>query len=106
VISALSRRTRWLLVAGAVVVALLVNVAWVVLGPHGGGERGKIESEIRRAWAGNGVAPRTVTCAESDSRWTCTIESSRGDMVHCPIGDASTFYSNPAAALQAVCRVE
>jgi hypothetical protein len=106
VISALTRRTRWLLVAGAVVVALAVNIAWVALGPDDGGDRGRIESEIRRAWTANGVAPQTVTCTESDALWTCEIRSSRGDTVHCPIGDASAFYRNPSAALQASCRVE
>jgi hypothetical protein len=106
VTSALTRRTRWLLVAGAVVVALLVNVAWVAFGPDDGGERGRIESEIRRAWTVNGVAPRAVSCAESDTVWTCEVVSARGDLVHCPIGHASAFYTNPNAALQASCRVQ
>jgi hypothetical protein len=91
-------------VAGALLVALAVNVAWVTLGPDDGGDRKKIEAEVRRAWTAKGAAPREVTCTRSGGRWTCEIESSRGDRVDCPIGDASAFYRNPDGLLQATCR--
>ena len=87
-------------------IALLVNVAWVAFGPDDGGERGRIESEVRRAWEDKGVAPRAVTCAQTGAAWNCDVESARGDRVHCPIGNASAFYRNPDAALRAACRVE
>jgi hypothetical protein len=106
VTSALTRRTRWLLVAGAVVLALLINVAWVAFGPDDSGQRREIETAIRRTWTGNGVSPRTVNCTQSDATWTCVIESSRGDIVRCPVGSASAVLGNPAAALQASCRTD
>jgi hypothetical protein len=106
VTSALTRRTRWLLLAGAVLVALLVNVAWVAFGPGDGGDRTRIESAVRKAWDASGTAPRTVACSQSDASWTCVIESARGDTVRCPVGDASVVLKNTAAALQASCRVE
>ena len=93
--SALTRRTRWLLVAGAVVLALLVNVAWVAFGPDDSGQRGEIENAVRRVWSSNGQAPRTVTCSESDGTWTCVVESARGDIVRCRVGAAATFLANP-----------
>jgi hypothetical protein len=106
VTSALTRRTRWLLVAGAVILALLVNVAWVAFGPDEGGQRGEVESAVRHTWSANGQTPRTVNCSQSDGAWTCEIESARGDIVRCPIGPAGPFLSKPAAALQASCRTE
>jgi hypothetical protein len=106
VTSALTRRTRWLLVAGAVVVALLVNVAWVAFGPGEGNKGREIESAIRQAWSDTGHTPRTVTCSESDAVWTCDIQSMGGQVVHCPVGGASAFFANPKAALRTSCRVE
>jgi hypothetical protein len=106
VTSALTRRTRWLLVAGAVILALLVNVAWVAFGPDDSGQRGEVESAVRQAWASKGQAPRTVDCSESDGAWTCVVESARGDSVRCSLGTAATFLANPKAALQSSCRVE
>jgi hypothetical protein len=106
VTSALTRRTRWLLVAGAVVVALLVNVAWVAFGPGEQSRGSEIESAIRRAWVDSGRTPRTVTCNETEAAWTCQIESARGDTVVCPIADATVFFRNPPAVLQASCRVQ
>jgi hypothetical protein len=106
VTSALTRRTRWLLVAGAVLIALLANVAWVAFGPDEGGERGKVESAIRRTWTTKGIAPRAVNCSERSGSWSCDVQPARGNVVHCPIGSASAFFSNPAAALQASCRAQ
>jgi hypothetical protein len=106
VTSALTRRTRWLLVAGAVAVALLLNVAWVAFGPGEEGDRGKIESTIRRTWSANGLAPRAVTCDQADEVWSCDVESARGDVVHCPIGAADAFFTNPAASLRDSCRTQ
>jgi hypothetical protein len=106
VTSALTRRTRWLLVAGAVLVALLVNVAWVAFGPEEAGDRGAIESAIRKAWSADGLAPRAVTCSVSDAVWSCTVESARGDVVHCPVGTADAFFGDPEAALRASCRTD
>jgi hypothetical protein len=104
--SALTRRTRWLLVAGAVVLALLVNVAWVAFGPDDSGARGEVEGAVQQAWRSNGQAPRTVNCSESDGTWNCVVESARGDIVRCQVGTAATFLANPPAALRSSCRVE
>jgi hypothetical protein len=104
--SALTRRTRWLLVGGAVVVALALNLAWVAFGPDESGDRHAVESAVQRAWVSSGSAPRAVTCNESDSAWTCEIESARGDIVHCPVGTASAFFANPRAALRGSCRTD
>jgi hypothetical protein len=106
VTSALTRRTRWLLVAGAVVLALLVNVAWVAFGPGDGDRRGEIEGAVQQAWRSNGQAPRSVDCSESGGAWTCVVESARGDTVRCSLGTAGTFLANPEAALRSSCRVE
>ena len=104
--SALTRRTRWLLVAGAVILALLVNVAWVAFGPGDGGDRGKVEDAVRSTWTAKGLAPRTVHCREAAGAWSCDIEPARGRTVHCAIGSATAFFSNPVAALEQSCRSE
>lgn len=92
--------------AGALALALVVNLAWVAFGPDDAGDRSAIESSVRQLWASNGAAPRTVSCAEADGRWTCQIESARGDSVNCPIGGADAFFANPRAALSSSCRTE
>jgi hypothetical protein len=106
VTAALTRRTRWLLVAGAVTLALVVNVAWVAFGPSDGGDRRAIESAIRKAWTAKGSAPRDVSCSQSGAGWNCTVRSARGDIVRCPVGTASAFFANPEAALRESCRTD
>jgi hypothetical protein len=106
VTSALTRRAWLLLVAGAVLVALLVNVVWVALGPGDGNDRGKVESAIRHAWTAKGTAPRSVTCTEVRSSWSCQVVSARGDKVDCPVGTVGTFLANPEAMLRASCHTQ
>jgi hypothetical protein len=106
VTAALTRRTRWLLVAGAVALALVVNVAWVAFGPDQGADRGAIESAIQRAWSSRGAPPRAVNCNESRGLWSCEVTSARGDIVNCPVGSSSAFFANPTAALRESCRVQ
>jgi hypothetical protein len=95
-----------LLVAGAVVLALLLNIAWVAFGPGDGGDRGAIESAVRKTWESKGTAPRSVECTEADASWTCQVESARGDIVNCPLGDASDFLAKPSTVLRSSCRIE
>ncbi len=104
--SALTRRTRWLLVGGAVALALAVNFAWVAFGPDESSNSQEIESAVRSEWTSSGLAPRTVTCDESDSVWTCEIKSAHGDTVTCRVGNASVFFANPRAALGGSCRTD
>ncbi len=104
--AALSRRTRWLLVAGALLLALLVNLAWVAFGPSDRGDRGAVESAVRKTWTAKGTAPRNVSCSESSSAWTCRVESARGDVVICSVGTESVFLANPEAALRDSCSTE
>ena len=104
--AALTRRSKVLLVAGAVVLALLLNVAWVVFGPDDAGEGSAIESSVRQVWASKGAGPRAVSCDQAAGRWTCRVESVTGVHVTCPLGGADAYFANPRAALSSSCRTE
>jgi hypothetical protein len=108
VTAALTRRTRWLLVAGAVGLALLVNVAWVTLGPEGASapSRGQeLESILRRTWEQHGQAVRSVSCSEASGSWSCRLRPERGrEVVTCSLGTAPPQLVVDPAQLAEVCR--
>jgi hypothetical protein len=84
-LSALTRRTKLLLVAGAVALAVLVNLAWVAFGPEAD-RRGDLEAAVTRAWEESGAPVRDVSCSEEAGRWTCRIDQARGPDVRCSLG--------------------
>lgn len=106
--SALTRRTRWLLVAGAVVVALLVNVAWVTFGPEGAGAPSRAESigsVLETTWEQHGTPVRRVSCEQFRGSWSCAIEPERGAAaVSCALGTAPPELLVDPAELAKVCR--
>jgi hypothetical protein len=105
--SALTRRSKLLIVAGAVVVALLINVAWAAFGPdtqHPAGRTHDLEAAVQRAWKESGAPVRDVSCTEAGG-WTCQIKQTRGPVVECSLGSARPeLFVNPKPVLAVSCR--
>ena len=102
---ALTGRQWLMVVAGAVVLAVLLNVAWATFGPGDGDSAGDIEAAVERAWDGTATSVDDVSCENGANGWVCRVELSRGQVVDCRVGKPTPqLFDDPKRALGSSCR--
>ena len=102
--SALARRTKLLIIAGAVVAALIINVAWVAFGPESGDGAGALEGHMVREWMQHGVPVRSVSCTQRAGEWTCRIDRRDGRTTECALGPGPPEQIINSARIAGNCR--
>ena len=104
-LAALTGRQKLMLAAGAVALALIVNIAWAALGPGPDGDAaGDVERAVARAWKGSGSTVRDTDCSDGANGWICRVRLGDGRVVDCQVGEPTPqLFRDPRRTLGSGC---